>query len=501
MDKRQILTLILIVIFISGSSWLAVRTLQIQRAGEAGIPLGNMPDLQLQEAVENLANQPELDVALQLLPRVRAAYEKRDGELERTLLAIVLYYCANLDRENYHAYIKEALPLIMDNYSSGSVSLAGSGDLLLNFLAMSMQEDEFSSWKRDLLSREPYMADDLDLLALTLWLETDRKDELHAFLNRYISADLQSESSRAMAFKIHCMLNQYDQASKFESAVIDNSPESNSPKNENNDPEKLPVIDRWTYLTTVSYLLRNARFEEAEVYIDTHRNELLDPAYIHLQKAIILAADGMFAGPQFQQHIQQVVQSPYSDMGSAEAEASVYAELTRIMRSDSWLLPAAFLYTGNETNSGYLAQLSYLLLYSGHGEVTVKDLNGSLHKYSAVQLAMQAMQSASTFEERQRSLMMLAIVAAAEPDSRWNRQLQELSSGYLRKALLSETEDSVEGFPLSMRVDLAIITDNEYIQALRSASPAYDKDVHQIIRDYVMALDKSYGDDPLGLSD
>src|SRR5690606_32274814 len=116
----------------------------------------------------------------------------------------------------------------------------------------------------------------------------------------------------------------------------------------------LPIIDRWTYLSTVSYLLRNARFEEAGNYLDTHRNELLDPAYIHLQKAIILAADGQSSDPQFQEHIQQVVQSPFSEMSEAEAAASVYAELTRIMEKADWLPLAAGLYTGNETDTGYL---------------------------------------------------------------------------------------------------------------------------------------------------
>ncbi len=472
--------------------------LRIQEAGESGIPLASLGNMQLEQSINELVSSPSLDKASKLLPQARAQYEQHDGFRERTLLTIVLYYCANMDPELYHDYLREALPLVMQNYRSSDVPNRGSGELLLNFLAMALLEDEFRTWKRDLLSMEPYMAEDLDLLALTLWLETDERQGLAELQDSYINAELLSKSSRSMAFKIHCMLNHFDLASQFESDSLVLPDNSNSAESTGNDPDTSPVIERFTYLTTLSYLLHNARFSDAQAYLEYNRSELLDPAYVAVQKAVILAATGQENSQAFDTCLADIAASPFLNFSKAAAEASVYTELAGIGNAQDWNSAASALYTGNENDPYLLMELSSFTSLLSNQSMTVTDAQAEQQIFSAMQFAELALQNSRTYAEKQLSMMALCIASAAHPDAQSSVLLQEQSSGYLRKAL-SQSELDSDGFPLSSRVEISLITGNESVRNLREHSSAYDESIHEIIRDYISQLQGYYGENPLSL--
>ncbi|MEZ5338264.1 MAG: hypothetical protein R3F46_08340 [bacterium] len=363
---------------------------------------------------------------------------------------------------------------------------------------MALQEDEFERWKRDLLSREPYMQEELDLLALELWLETDQREAAKTLIDRYIKPNLQSRSARTMAFKIHCMLNQYDQASQFESVAIDVPVAYNSAGKAGNSEDNKPVVDRYTYVTTLDYLLQNARFQEAREYIDHTSNELLDPAYIAMHQAIILASEGKQDGPEFKNYLTEIAQSPFMQMSLAGAESSVYAALAEIGSGADSLSLAEALYSGNETDTQLLQNLSLICLYTDVGTIRLEDSSGTTHELNALQLAQQALECARNFEDRQQSLLLLGVVYAAQPRSAADIELQQKSLEYLHKGLLTDVEDPEEGFPLSLRTNLAGITSDEFIQALRRASPQYDVELHELIRAHVEHTQQYYGPQALG---
>ncbi|MCB1217497.1 hypothetical protein KDL44_08890 [bacterium] len=501
MKNSNALTIFLIGLFLGVTAWLGWRTWQIQQAGMQGLPMSGMADYQMESAVQQLVEQPDQAMAQRLLPQLRELHAENPGPRERTLLAIVLYYSANMDPDYYHDYLREALPLMMENYSASRTDQGGSGELLLNFLAMAQQEDAFERWKRDLLSREPYMQEELDLLALELWLETDQRESAKALIDRYIKPNLQSRSATTMAFKIHCMLNQYDQASQFESEAIDIPQEDNSTGKSDNSENNKPVVDRYTYITTLDYLLKNARFQEARAYLDRTSNELLDPAYIALHQAIILASEGRSNSPEFAGFLGQISQSPFMRMSRDGAEASVYAALAEIGGGTDCLSEAAALYAGNEMDTQVLQNLSLVCLYTNQGTIELLDSNGVSHELNALQLAVQALESARNFEDRQQSLMLLAAVYAAQPRSAEDIQLQQKSLEYLHKALLTDVEDPEEGFPASLRTNLSVITSDEFIRKLRRSSPQYDVQVHELIRAHVDRTREYYGSDPLSVSE
>jgi hypothetical protein len=499
MKISKALTIVLVVAFVATSAWLAYSVMLIQQAGEEGIKPRRSGDALLFQQVEQLAEKPDLQSISQLLPRARAALEVNDRYQERMALAIVLYYGASLEPEQFHANIREALPPLMANYRSANVPRSHTGDLLLKFLAMALLEAPFASWKGDLLIMEPYMREDLDLLEIGMLLESDDAAALRELSAPYFDGENQNRSDRKTAFKIHCMLGEFDEASQYEDAALHSLPLINSSENEPIEPEARPVIDGITYICTIEYLFSNARYEDAASYIEAYRNDLLDPAYVAASLAIISAATGDQDTLKFQEYVQQIVDSPYSDLEPAGAESSIYASLAESSGSAEWLSRSAQLYSGNEHDCELLLNLASMLLLSDSAIIQLKDSNGSTQSYTAIQLASLALENSQNYIQRQHSLMMLCISTAALPDAHANRFRQTEALGYLRSALSSmHSED--EPLPLSARVDLSFVTENRQIKQLRQASPEFDGEIHELIRNYVERLNGYYGEDPLGLA-
>lgn len=490
MRSNTTISAVLVAMFVVSLAWLGWNVYRIQEAGEGGLPVGSMAEMRLEESVQELVENPSAELAARLLPQARAIHEERGGYRERTLLTIVLYYCANTDPEAFHEYLREALPLLMENYRMPQLPRAGSGELLLNILAMALQEEEFRSWKRDLLTSEPAMTDDLDLLALSLWMETDEQDELQALVDKYLQRELQGSHERRMAFKVNCLLDEFDRASQFEDVInIGGRVPEDDADGETARPA-LPVADRWTYLSTISFLMHNARFEDAGRYIERHDDELLDPAFAALQQAAIEAALGRRDGEKFRQLLQQASDSPYSQLSPAAAEASVYAQLVESGLGEQWQQAASSLYVGNEDDAQLLCNLAYVAMFSDGMALALQTPEGE-QRTTAAEIAEMALAGSRTLVERQYSLVMQCIAAAAAGDA-------GSSAGFLQQVLAGEGPDG-EGFPDAMQVELGSVTQSRFVKALRETDQGYDQAVHEAIREYVARLDAFYGVDPLGL--
>lgn len=499
MKLSKVLTIILVVIFVTSSAWLAYSVVLVQQAGEEAIKPRASGDPLLFTQVEEMADKPDLETINILLPRARAALQANDRYQERMALAIVLYYGASLDPAQFHQNIREALPPLMANYRTANVPRRHTGDLLMKFLAMAMLETPFDSWKRDLLIMEPYMREDLDLLEIGMKLESDDGTALNALSSSYLNGDNLSRADRNMAFKIHCMLGEFDEASQYEDAALHSLLTINSAETRPNESDERPLIDGITYICTIEYLFSNARYEDAARYIEYYRNELLDQAFVAGSLAVISAATGDQDSTQFREYVQQIVDSPYSELGHAGAESSVYAHLAETSGSAEWLSRSALLFGGNENDCDLLLNLANMVLLSEVANVSLTNAEGITQNFTAIQLANLALENSGHYMQRQHSLMMLSICSAAMPDAASSPSRQELALGYLRTALTSMHSDD-EPLPLAAQVDLAFITENRQIRELRQASPEFDRGVHELIRAYIDRLNEYYGEDPLGLA-
>ena len=462
MNRNSLISGLLVILFVGTSGWLAWKVASIHQAGEAGLADRSIEEIGPRNGINILMNDPSLDVADELLAVTARSLGQLNSPENRSLHSYALYYKASLDRDHHHAAIREALPLVLSNYQTFSDDRESHGRFLLDFISLSLQEDEYSKWKNDLLISEPYLEKQLDIPHYMLAMETGSRESIKSIEDKYLQPGSTDRNITENAFIMLCLTGRQDEAAPY---FIPIHEKYLSFLNVNLIKSNVQELDVYMYISILEYLLHIGEFQTASLFTNGYTAGFLDQTYISSYRALLIAEAGNHRSGEFVNLITQISESPFRNTSMSGERARIFTELYQLTGNLNWKELAINELIANETDYDVNIVISDLLLDNAGEQVEITLNSEGSHSLDAFLLAERSLKLADDQSQINDAwLQMFACLASRK--SQDGRAITAEDFALLEMALSLDTDSATE-ISLAAQVNLSFLASDDRLTSFR----------------------------------
>jgi hypothetical protein len=419
-------------------------------------------------------NAAELD---QLLAELQEKVEQYGGDTLRVMYMDLLMLHSWYRPEASVDDLRQALDIGQDLYINGDVATLYMVRQLSYGYTAACLPAKLESWQAEVLARDPQSRHYIRFFQVYGRIISDEPQRARELIEQELQQSGRDYTTSVLALSGYMLLDDLDSAAMSAPLVAEFELQDN--------------LFQYYYAL---FLQRQGNFKAALEKYRAFMGEAPTDPDDALAQAVPLAALNGPADPEVSQLLDLATQSSRNPASRAAVEAMVSYQLYEITREEQWLLRLRELRAAAPDDSQVAIALAYALMLdeqppasltaAGAAEVPGAAGDGP-PEWEALEVARQAYQLAQNKLDRQQASLLLAIIYADPRATAALASAEALaeSARFLRLALGDPQEADA--------VDYQRVPDYEYfimdqqVQAARRADPAFDREVHHAVIDYL----------------